>query len=100
METEQNREIRLKQRPHGLATTEDFELVITVIPRPDEGQALVRNASFKWQEWQFRRAFLLVPAQGIVGKFVKSFEEFPPRGKPASFSVGDALKKLSTPQHN
>jgi arylsulfatase len=59
-----------------------------------------QNASFKWQEWQFRRAFVLVPAQGIVGKFVKSFEEFPPRGLPASFSVGDALKKLSTPNHN
>ena len=59
-----------------------------------------RNASFNWQEWQFRRAYVLVPAQGIVGKFVKSFEEFPPRGLPASFSVGDALKKLSTPQHN
>ncbi|MGI9516316.1 MAG: arylsulfatase [Pirellulaceae bacterium] len=57
-------------------------------------QALVRNASFNWQEWQFRRSFLLVPAQGIVGDFVKSFDDFPPRGAPASFSVGDALKKL------
>ncbi|MGI9244843.1 MAG: arylsulfatase, partial [Verrucomicrobiales bacterium] len=58
------------------------------------------NASMAWQDWQFRRAFLLVPAQGIVGGFVKSFVDFPPRGKPASFSVGDALKKLSEPQHN
>jgi arylsulfatase A-like enzyme len=63
-------------------------------------QALVANASFGWQEWQFRRSYLLVPAQGIVGKFVKSFEEFPPRGLPASFSVGDALKMMSKPQHN
>ena len=59
-----------------------------------------RNASFGWQNWQFRKGYLLVPAQGIVGKFLKSFEEFPPRGKPASFSVGDALKKLDTPTHN
>jgi arylsulfatase A-like enzyme len=63
-------------------------------------QALVRNASFGWQEWAFRRSYLLVPAQGIVGEFVKSFEEFPARGAPASFSVGDALKKMSTPTHN
>jgi arylsulfatase A-like enzyme len=63
-------------------------------------EALVANASFKWQEWQFRRSYVLVPAQGIVGTFVKSFEEFPPRGLPASFSVGDALKKISQPQHN
>ena len=59
-----------------------------------------RNASFGWQDWAFRRAYLLVPAQGIVGGLVKSFVEFPPRSAPASFSVGDALKKISTPQHH
>lgn len=63
-------------------------------------QALVSGASFGWQEWAFRRSYLLVPAQGIVGPFVKSFDKFPPRGLPASFSVGDALKKISSPQHN
>ncbi len=63
-------------------------------------QALMRNASFYWQDWAFRRTYLLVPAQGIVGNFVKSFKEFPPRGKPASFSVGDALKMLFTQRHN
>jgi arylsulfatase A-like enzyme len=58
------------------------------------------GATFGWQEWAFRRAYVLVPAQGLVGKFVKSFEEFPPRGTPASFSVGDALKMMQRPQHN
>jgi arylsulfatase len=48
----------------------------------------------------FRRVYVFVPAQGIVGGFVKSFKEFPPRGLPASFSVGDALKKISAPVHN
>jgi arylsulfatase A-like enzyme len=62
--------------------------------------ALVDNASWRYDEWAFRRAYLMVPAQGIVGAFVKSFEEYPPRGLPASFSVGDALKKISTPAHN
>ena len=57
------------------------------------------NASFSWQEWAFRRGYLLVPAQGIVGGLVKSFIEYPPRNKPASFSVGDALKKLETAPH-
>jgi arylsulfatase len=63
-------------------------------------QAVVANASWRWHEWAFRRAYVMVPAQGIVGKFVKSFKKFPPRGLPASFSVGDALKKMSTPTHN
>jgi arylsulfatase A-like enzyme len=58
------------------------------------------QSSFTWQDWQFRRSYLLVPAQGIVGHFVKSFEEYPPRGAPASFSVGDALKMMLKPTHN
>jgi arylsulfatase A-like enzyme len=56
----------------------------------------VPNASMYHQDWWFRRAYLLVPAQGIVGSLLKSFAEFPPRNKPASFSVGDALKSLET----
>ena len=39
------------------------------------------------------RAFLLVPAQAIVGEFLKTFQEFPPRQKPASFSIDQALEK-------
>jgi len=58
------------------------------------------GASFGWQEFAFRRAFLFVPAQAYVGGFVNSFKEYPARGLPASFSVGDALKKISEPQHN
>jgi arylsulfatase len=58
------------------------------------------NASWNWQEWMFRRIYVLVPAQGIVGDFVKSFKDFPPRGAPASFSVGDALKMMLKPQHH
>ena len=48
----------------------------------------------------FGRIYLLGPAQGFVGDFVKSFKEFPARSAPASFSVGDALKKISANTHN
>ena len=51
------------------------------------------------QDWMFRRTYLLVPAQGIVGGLLKSFAEYPPRNKPASFSVGNALKILETAPH-
>ena len=37
--------------------------------------------------------FVFVPAQAAVGQFLKTFEEFPPRQKPGSFSVGEALEK-------
>ena len=69
--------------------------------RQDPYENAVRpNASFRSQEYIFRRAFLFVPAQAYVGGFVSSFKEFPPRGLPASFSVGDALKKIIEPGHN
>jgi arylsulfatase len=59
-----------------------------------------KGISMGKEDWVFRRTYLLVPAQGIVGPFVKSFVDYPPRGLPASFSVGDALKMISKPQHN
>jgi len=39
---------------------------------------------------------VFVPAQAIVAEFLGTFKEFPPRQKPASFSVGDALSHLQT----
>jgi arylsulfatase len=54
------------------------------------------SASFNYDNWHFRRGYLLVPAQVYVGKFLESFKEFPPRSKPASFSVGDALSHLES----
>ena len=46
-----------------------------------------------YDKWMVDRAFLLVPAQAIVGEFLKTFKEFPPRQKPASFSIDQALEK-------
>ncbi|MDI4237314.1 hypothetical protein OZ411_31365 [Bradyrhizobium sp. Arg237L] len=39
-------------------------------------------------------AFLLVPAQAIVAQNIASFREFPPRQRPGSFSVEQAMEKL------
>ena len=47
-----------------------------------------------YDQWRFRRSYLLVPAAVVVGQFLKTFEEYPPRSAPASFSIGDALKSL------
>ena len=51
--------------------------------------------SILYADWHAHRAFLLVPAQAVVAKYVESFKEFPPRTKPASFTVGDVLEKLT-----
>ena len=38
-----NRQVRLKARPDGIPQAEHFEIVETAIPRPRDGQVLVRN---------------------------------------------------------
>ncbi len=51
------------------------------------------DGSVFYDKWMTDRAFLLVPAQAIVGEFLTTFQEFPPRQKPASFSIDYALEK-------
>jgi arylsulfatase len=52
-----------------------------------------------YDDWRVRRVFLLVPAQAYVAKWISSFKEFPPRQKPASFSIDDVMKKLEEGAH-
>ena len=47
-----------------------------------------------YYDWLLDRAFLLVPAQSYVGKFLATFKEFPPRQKAASFSLDQVMEKL------
>ena len=39
---------------------------------------------------------MLAPAQAYVGQFLKTFKEYPPRQKAASFSLDQVMEKLST----
>ena len=47
-----------------------------------------------YDRWFVEHAFVLVPAQAIVGQHLETFREFPPRQKPGSFSVDQAMQKL------
>ena len=51
-------------------------------------------------DWFNHRVFILVPAQAAVAKYIESFKEFPPRTKPASFTVGDVMEQLTTAGSN
>jgi arylsulfatase A-like enzyme len=48
-----------------------------------------------YDDWFLDRAYMLVPAQAFVGKFLQTFKEYPPRQKAASFSLDKVLDKLS-----
>ena len=47
-----------------------------------------------YYDWMIDRVFFLVPAQAYVANFLKTFREFPPRQKPASFSIDQVMKLL------
>ena len=48
-----------------------------------------------YYDWLIEHAYLLVPAQQIVGQFLATFKEFPPRQKAASFSIDQVMEKLT-----
>jgi arylsulfatase len=47
-----------------------------------------------YYDWLLDHVFLLVPAQDYVGEFLKTFIEYPPRQKAASFNLDEVMKKL------
>ena len=51
-----------------------------------------------YERWKFERMFVMVPAQAIVRGFLETFQEFPPRQKPGSFSLDRVLDELAAGQ--
>ena len=54
-------------------------------------------SSNSYYDWLLERAYLLVPAQDIVGNFLMTFQEYPPRMKAASFSLEKVMDQLTNP---
>jgi arylsulfatase len=52
--------------------------------------------AMNYGKWRIDRAFLLVPAQQIVGKFLATFKEYPPSQKAGSFSLDKVMEALSS----
>jgi hypothetical protein len=48
-----------------------------------------------YHKWVADRMFTLVPAKAIVGEFMKSFKEYPPRQKPSSFTVDKPMEQAA-----
>jgi arylsulfatase A-like enzyme len=56
--------------------------------------------SNNYERWWIERIFALVPAQTFVKEYIDTFQEFPPRQKPAKFNVDDALATLKSASGN
>jgi arylsulfatase len=66
--------------------------------RTDPFERATEDATLFYGKWMADRTFLLVPMQAIVGEFLKTFKEFPPRQKAASFGVDQIMKKAEEAQ--
>ena len=54
------------------------------------------HESIGYDKWALERVFMIAPAGAIVGEWLQSFKDFPPRQKPGSFNLSnvmDAIKK-------
>jgi arylsulfatase len=53
--------------------------------------------SNSYYEWFLYHDYIALASQSIVTSFMETFKEFPPRQKAASFTIDQALEKMSEP---
>ncbi|HME07112.1 MAG TPA: arylsulfatase [Bryobacteraceae bacterium] len=63
-----------------------FDLEVDPFERGQEG--------INYNDWWYRRAYLAVPLQQIVSTTLTTFKDFPPRQRPASFTIDQAMEAL------
>jgi len=68
-------------------------LILNLRRDPYEKAPITSNTYY---DWLLDHAYLLVPAQTYVGRFLMTFRDFPPRQKAASFSLDQVMEKLQT----
>jgi arylsulfatase A-like enzyme len=52
------------------------------------------DGSAYWDGWAVDHAFLMLPSVAKVAAYLQTYKEFPPRQRPASFSVDQVIEKL------
>src|SRR5579883_107756 len=53
------------------------------------------DGSAYWEKWVMEHAFLLLPAVEKVAAYLASYKDFPPRQRPASFSIDQVMEKVN-----
>ena len=89
----------MEQRVQGTCAIWSDPFIILRVPKlfnlktdPYERADITSNT---YWDWMFDHIFLLLAAQKVVGEFMMTFQEYPPRQKAASFTVGDVIEKLT-----
>jgi len=84
------------QRAHGFGVWQEpyvtlrvpmlFNLRMDPFERAEESEDYAR--------WRADNLWVMVPAQMIVGQFLQTFRDFPPRAKPGSFNLDQVLREM------
>jgi arylsulfatase len=86
-----------EQRSHGFEVWQE-PFVFLRLPKIYDLRAdpfeRADHESIGYPRWRIDRTYLLVPAQVLVGNFLGTFQEFPPRQTPASFSIDQVLESM------
>ena len=92
------KQVFLEQRAAGTLQIWAEPFTVLRVPklfnlRTDPYERADTTSNTYW-DWLMDHAFLAVPTQAIVGEFLATFREFPPRQKAASFTVDQVMEKL------
>ncbi|NNC21184.1 arylsulfatase [Corallococcus exiguus] len=80
-----------------LFSSEDWlPTLVSAAGEPDVVRKLLERSedSVGYFSWMIDRAFVLVPAQAMVGRFLATFREFPSRQHPSSFSIDQVMATM------
>ena len=58
---------------------------------------LASDIGMDYGRWFVEHMFMIAPAAGIVGEWLQSFRDFPPRQKPGSFNLDQVMEAVSRP---
>lgn len=67
-------------------------LIIDLLADPFE---YAPDGSIMYEKWMIDRSFLVLPAVEKVAMYLSTYRDFPPRQRPASFSIDQVIEKLN-----
>ena len=91
----------MEQRARGTMAVWSEPFITLRVPKlynlrqdPYERADLTSNT---YWDWMLDHGYAIYGAQAIVGQFLSTFQEYPPRQEAASFTIGNALEELKSP---
>ncbi len=87
----------MEQRAEGFDVWQD-PMIVLRLPKLFDLRSdpfeLADHEAIGYPRWRIDRVFLLVPAQAYVARYLASFQAFPPRQPPGTFSLDQVIDKM------